>query len=883
MTEKRITLRAAHNISSALVLLRAATLGVNRYAGKGLEVAPQKGQSELSQSEQSQNELSSRVQDKTVQVAVSTSEHAGVSTLATAPAVSAHDSSAPTEPVVTAKESSTSSAVSTAAQAGSSEVKSSRSNTKPKSQASVSDAATATESHARKSKLEESTPKYENGIRVLPGKPQPASAATPSSASSSATASAATGASVTAKAAKEADAALEANTAKNVSSTVPAKKQSAAKSKARNSTKHKSADPRHTVSPNATHSLVADLSNLLSDDAVIGAPTSSLIRTGGALGLNNQSLEIGSAPVAITPASSTKVSGDKTEVSAVDTATTAASALAASTVVVSNAASSAAASTANSASRVQLTSEDSSKSPELKEKLDATSESHNASGEHSSKAHSSKAQSSIESQEASSAETLAPQDKHVAVKQSKAPDTKTKDNGSEVAPESDGLLGTPSSSLLEQSGTIDFGQGQNTVLISSSGVGLASVASSGFASSLELTPAVAESSDKDLVLGVETEPLEQSLRINTSNTEAEKVDTESSTGLKLTPASVENSTGLTGVETQDAASESPYNAGSSDESADSSATLVAATVAPVSPAAAAADDVGDSALSSTSPENKVVEKSDEPLELTPASVIPSADLSDAGDSVTAKKGYSKPADAAVAADADMSVPEDEVVAETEETFGAATVGSLELTSASVGAEHDHEAHASSNLTTTPVMASDAAAATVAQDNALEELKAQEPEDLGAGAAIPSSNEVEQLVENGSGADDSALVLSPVADAPVQALSSAEDLGSPISAASAADAAATVNAAASVGLDSAFGSLEESVIGAHSSSDLLAGASLGLSSLDLSALSKPLIQPAASGSLGSAEGGLLQAKSDSQEQKDGQSGGLVLTPVASAVK
>ena len=879
MTEKRITLRAAHNISSALVLLRAATLGVNRYAGKGLEVAPQKGQSELSQSEQSQNELSSRVQDKTVQVAVSTSEHAGVSTLATAPAVSAHDSSAPTEPVVTAKESSTSSAVSTAAQAGSSEVKSSRSNTKPKSQASVSDAATATESHARKSKLEESTPKYENGIRVLPGKPQPASAATPSSASSSATASAATGASVTAKAAKEADAALEANTAKNVSSTVPAKKQSAAKSKARNSTKHKSADPRHTVSPNATHSLAADLSNLLSDDAVIGAPTSSLIRTGGALGLNNQSLEIGSAPVAITPASSTKVSGDKTEVSAVDTATTAASALAASTVVVSNAASSAAASTANSASRVQLTSEDSSKSPELKEKLDATSESHNASGEHSSKA-----QSSIESQEASSAETLAPQDKHVAVKQSKAPDTKTKDNGSEVAPESDGLLGTPSSSLLEQSGTLDFGQGQNTVLISSSGVGLASVASSGFASSLELTPAVAESSDKDLVLGVETEPLEQSLRINTSNTEAEKVDTDSSTGLKLTPASVENSTGLTGVETQDAASESPYNAGSSDESADSSATLVAATVAPVSPAAAAADDVGDSALSSTSPENKVVEKSDEPLELTPASVIPSADLSDAGDSVTAKdkEGYSKPADAAVAADADMSVPEDEVVAETEETFGAATVGSLELTSASVGAEHDHEAHASSNLTTTPVTASDAAA-TVAQDNALEELKAQEPEDLGAGAAIPSSNEVEQLVENGSGADDSALVLSPVADAPVQALSSAEDLGSPISAASAADAAATVNAAASVGLDSAFGSLEESVIGAHSSSDILAGASLGLSSLDLSALSKPLIQPAASGSLGSAEGGLLQAKSDSQEQKDGQSGGLVLTPVASAVK
>ena len=877
MTEKRITLRAAHNISSALVLLRAATLGVNRYAGKGLEVAPQKGQSELSQSEQSQNELSSRVQDKTVQVAVSTSEHAGVSTLATAPAVSAHDSSAPTEPVVTAKESSTSSAVSTAAQAGSSEVKSSRSNTKPKSQASVSDAATATESHARKSKLEESTPKYENGIRVLPGKPQPASAATPSSASSSATASAATGASVTAKAAKEADAALEANTAKNVSSTVPAKKQSAAKSKARNSTKHKSADPRHTVSPNATHSLAADLSNLLSDDAVIGAPTSSLIRTGGALGLNNQSLEIGSAPVAITPASSTKVSGDKTEVSAVDTATTAASALAASTVVVSNAASSAAASTANSASRVQLTSEDSSKSPELKEKLDATSESHNASGEHSSKA-----QSSIESQEASSAETLAPQDKHVAVKQSKAPDTKTKDNGSEVAPESDGLLGTPSSSLLEQSGTLDFGQGQNTVLISSSGVGLASVASSGFASSLELTPAVAESSDKDLVLGVETEPLEQSLRINTGNTEAEKVDTESSTGLKLTPASVENSTGLTGVETQDAASESPYNAGSSDESADSSATLVAATVAPVSPAAAAADDVGDSALSSTSPENKVVEKSDEPLELTPASVIPSADLSDAGDSVTAKEGYSKPADAAVAADADMSVPEDEVVAETEETFGAATVGSLELTSASVGAEHDHEAHASSNLTTTSVTASDAAA-TVAQDNALEELKAQEPEDLGAGAAIPSSNEVEQLVENGSGADDSALVLSPVADAPVQALSSAEDLGSPISAASAADAAATVNAAASVGLDSAFGSLEESVIGAHSSSDLLAGASLGLSSLDLSALSKPLIQPAASGSLGSAEGGLLQAKSDSQEQKDGQSGGLVLTPVASAVK
>ena len=877
MTEKRITLRAAHNISSALVLLRAATLGVNRYAGKGLEVAPQKGQSELSQSEQSQNELSSRVQDKTVQVAVSTSEHAGVSTLATAPAVSAHDSSAPTEPVVTAKESSTSSAVSTAAQAGSSEVKSSRSNTKPKSQASVSDAATATESHARKSKLEESTPKYENGIRVLLGKPQPASAATPSSASSSATASAATGASVTAKAAKEADAALEANTAKNVSSTVPAKKQSAAKSKARNSTKHKSADPRHTVSPNATHSLAADLSNLLSDDAVIGAPTSSLIRTGGALGLNNQSLEIGSAPVAITPASSTKVSGDKTEVSAVDTATTAASALAASTVVVSNAASSAAASTANSASRVQLTSEDSSKSPELKERLDATSESHNASGEHSSKA-----QSSIESQEASSAETLAPQDKHVAVKQSKAPDTKTKDNGSEVAPESDGLLGTPSSSLLEQSGTLDFGQGQNTVLISSSGVGLASVASSGFASSLELTPAVAESSDKDLVLGVETEPLEQSLRINTGNTEAEKVDTESSTGLKLTPASVENSTGLTGVETQDAASESPYNAGSSDESADSSATLVAATVAPVSPAAAAADDVGDSALSSTSPENKVVEKSDEPLELTPASVIPSADLSDAGDSVTAKEGYSKPADAAVAADADMSVPEDEVVAETEETFGAATIGSLELTSASVGAEHDHEAHASSNLTTTPVTASDAAA-TVAQDNALEELKAQEPEDLGAGAAIPSSNEVEQLVENGSGADDSALVLSPVADAPVQALSSAEDLGSPISAASAADAAATVNAAASVGLDSAFGSLEESVIGAHSSSDLLAGASLGLSSLDLSALSKPLIQPAASGSLGSAEGGLLQAKSDSQEQKDGQSGGLVLTPVASAVK
>lgn len=876
MTEKRITLRAAHNISSALVLLRAATLGVNRYAGKGLEVAPQKGQSALSQSEQSQNELSSRVQDKTVQVAVSTSEHAGVSTLATAPAVSAasavsaHDSSAPTEPVVTAKESSTSSAVSTAAQAGSSEVKSSRSNTKPKSQASVSDAATATESHARKSKLEESTPKYENGIRVLPGKPQPASAATPSSASSSATASAATGASVTAKAAKEADAALEANTAKNVSSTVPAKKQSVAKSKARNSTKHKSADPRHTVSPNATHSLAADLSNLLSDDAVIGAPTSSLIRTGGALGLNNQSLEIGSAPVAITPASITKV-GDKAEESAVETTTTAATAtaLAASTVVVSNAASSAAASTAASAS------EDSGKSQEHKEKLDAASGSHKASGEHSSKV-----QSSIEPQEASSAETLAPQDKHVAVKQHKAPDTKAKDNGSEVAPESDGLLGTPSSSLLEQSGTLDFGQGQNTVLISSSGVGLAPVASSGFASSLELTPAVAESSDKDLVLGVETEPLEQSLRINTGNTEAEKVDTESSTGLKLTPASVENSTGLTGVETQDAASESPYNAGSSDESADSSATLVAATVAPVSPAAAA-DDVGDSALSSTSPENKVVEKSDEPLELTPASVIPSADLSDAGDSVTAKEGYSKPADAAVAADADMSVPEDEVVAETEETFGAATVGSLELTSASVGAEHDHEAHASSNLTTTPVTASDAAA-TVAQDNALEELKAQEPEDLGAGAAIPSSNEVEQLVENGSGADDSALVLSPVADAPVQALSSAEDLGSPISAASAADAAATVNAAASVGLDSAFGSLEESVIGAHSSSDLLAGASLGLSSLDLSALSKPLIQPAASGSLGSAEGGLLQAQSGSQGQKDGQSGGLVLTPVASAV-
>ena len=74
-----------------------------------------------------------------------------------------------------------------------------------------------------------------------------------------------------------------------------------------------------------------------------------------------------------------------------------------------------------------------------------------------------------------------------------------------------------------------------------------------------------------------------------------------------------------------------------------------------------------------------------------------------------------------------------------------------------------------------------------------------------------------------------------------------------------------------------------MIGAHSSSDLLAGASLGLSSLDLSALSKPLIQPAASGSLGSADGGLLQAQSGSQGQKDGQSGGLVLTPVTSAVK
>lgn len=869
MTEKRITLRAAHNISSALVLLRAATLGVNRYAGKGLEVAPQKGQSELSQSEQSQNELSSRVQDKTVQVAVSTSEHAGVSTLATAPAVSAHDSSAPTEPVVTAKESSTSSAVSTAAQAGSSEVKSSRSNTKPKSQASVSDAATATESHARKSKLEESTPKYENGIRVLPGKPQPASAATPASASS-----AATGTSVTAKAVKAAKVSgdsLEANTDKSVSSSGAAKKQSAAKNKARNSTKHKSADPRHTVSPNATHSLAADLSNLLSDDAVIGAPTSSLIRTGGALGLNNQSLEIGSAPVAITPASITKV-GDKAEESAVETTTTAATAtaLAASTVVVSNTASSAAASTAASAS------EDSGKSQEHKEKLDAASGSHKASGEHSSKV-----QSSIEPQEASSAETLAPQDKHVAVKQHKAPDTKAKDNGSEVAPESDGLLGTPSSSLLEQSGTLDFGQGQNTVLISSSGVGLAPVASSGFASSLELTPAVAESPDKDLVLGVETEPLEQALRINTGNAEADKGEAESNTGLKLTPASVEFSTGLTGVETQDADSESPDNAGSSKASSDSSATLAAATVAPAS--TAAADAVGDSELSSTSPENKVAEKSNEPLELTPVSVIPSAALSDACDSVTAKDDSSKPADAAVAADADMSVPEDDVVAKAEEASGAAaTFGSLELTSASVGAEHDHEAHASSNLTTTPVTASDAAA-TVAQDNALEELKAQEPEDLGAGAAIPSSNEVEQLVENGSGADDSALVLSPVADASVQALSSAEDLGSPISAASAADAAATVNAAASVGLDSAFGSLEESVIGAHSSSDLLAGASLGLSSLDLSALSKPLIQPAASGSLGSAEGGLLQAQSDSQEQKDGQSGGLVLTPVASAVK
>ncbi|HIX57064.1 MAG TPA: hypothetical protein H9850_06300 [Candidatus Anaerobiospirillum pullistercoris] len=872
MTEKRITLRAAHNISSALVLLRAATLGVNRYAGKGLEVAPQKGQSELSQSEQSQNELSSRVQDKTVQVAVSTSEHAGVSTLATAPAVSAHDSSAPTEPVVTAKESSTSSAVSTAAQAGSSEVKSSRSNTKPKSQASVSDASTATESHARKSKLEESTPKYENGIRVLPGKPQPASAATPASASSAATASAATGTSVTAKAVKAAKVSgdsLEANTDKSVSSSGAAKKQSAAKNKARNSTKHKSADPSHTISPNATHSLAADLSNLLSDDAVIGAPTSSLIRTGGALGLNNQSLEIGSAPVAITPASITKV-GDKAEESAVETTTTAATAtaLAASTVVVSNAASSAAASTAASAS------EDSGKSQEHKEKLDAASGSHKASGEHSSKV-----QSSIEPQEASSAETLAPQDKHVAVKQHKAPDTKAKDKGSEVAPESDSLLGTPSSSLLEQSSTLDFGQGQNTVLISSSGVGLASVASSGFASSLELTPAVAESPDKDLVLGVETEPLEQALRINTGNAEADKGEAESNTGLKLTPASVEFSTGLTGVETQDVASDSLYNAESSEASADSSATLAAATVAPAS--TAAADAVGDSALSSTSPENKVAEKSNEPLELTPASVIPSADLSDAADSVTAKDDSSKTADAAVAADADMSVPEDDVVAKTEESSEADAFGSLELTSASVGAEHAHETLASSSLTTTPVTAS--AAATVAQDNALEELKAQEPEDLGAGAAIPSSNEVEQLVENGSGADDSALVLSPVADAPVQALSSAEDLGSPISAASAADAAATVNAAASVGLDSAFGSLEESVIGAHSSSDLLAGASLGLSSLDLSALSKPLIQPAASGSPGSAEGGLLQAKSDSQEQKDGQSGGLVLTPVASAVK
>lgn len=867
MTEKRITLRAAHNISSALVLLRAATLGVNRYAGKDVGVAPQKGQRALSQSEQSQNELSSHVQNKTVQVAASTSERAGVSTLAPAPA---HDSPAPS--VVSAKESSTSSAVSTAALAGSSEVKSSRSNTKPKSQASVSDAATATESHARKSKLEESTPKYENGIRVLPGKHQPASAATPASASSAATASAATGTSVTAKAVKAAKVSgdsLEANTDKSVSSSGAAKKQSAAKNKARNSTKHKSADPSHTVSPNATHSLAADLSNLLSDDAVIGAPTSSLIRTGGALGLNNQSLEIGSAPVAITPASITKV-GDKAEEAAVETTTTAATAtaLAASTVVVSNAASSAAASTAASAS------EDSGKSQEHKEKLDAASGSHKASGEHSSKV-----QSSIEPQEASSAETLAPQDKHVAVKQHKAPDTKAKDKGSEVAPESDSLLGTPSSSLLEQSSTLDFGQGQNTVLISSSGVGLAPVASSGFTSSLELTPAVAESPDKDLVLGVETEPLEQSLRINTGNSEAEKGDAESSTGLKLTPASVEYSSGLTGVETQDAAFDSLYNAESSKASSDSSATLAAATVAPAS-TAASADAVGDSALSSTSPENKVAEKSNEPLELTPASVIPSADLSDAADSVTAKDDSSKTADAAVAADADMSVPEDDVVAKTEESSEADAFGSLELTSASVGAEHAHEVLASSSLTT-PATAS--AAATVAQDNALEELEAKEAEDLGAGAAIPSSNEVEQLVENGSGADDSALVLSPVADSPVQTLSSAEDLGSPVSAASAADAAATVSTAASVGIDSAFDSLDESVIGAQSSSDLLAGASLGLSSLDLSALSKPLIQPAASGSLGAADGGLLQAQSGSQGQKDGQSGGLVLTPVASAVK
>ena len=772
-----------------------------------------------------------------------------MSTLAPAPA---HDSPAPSG--VSVKESSTSSAVSTTTttQAGTSEVKSSRSSTKLKSQAFVSDAATVTVSHAHKSKPEESTPKYENGIRVLPGKPQPSSTVTPALPSSST--SAATGTSVTAKAAKAAKAVVaapETNTAKNVSSSVSAKKQSAAKNKARNSSKHKSADPRHTVSPNVNHSLTTDLSNLLSDDAVIGAPTSSLIRTGGALGLNNQSLEIGAAPVAITPASITKV-GDKAEEEVVETATTAAAtatALASSTVVVSNAASSVATSTAVSSSSVQLTSEDSGKSPELKEKLSA-------------------------------AEALAPQDKHVAVKQSKAPDTKAKaeakDTGSELVPETDGLLGTPSSSLLEHSGTLDFGQEQNTVLISSSGVGLAPVASSGFGSSLELTTAVAESPDKDLVLGVETEPLEQALRINTGNAEADKGEAESNTGLKLTPASVEYSTGLTGVDAQDADSESPDNAGSSEASSASSANLAAATAAPASIAAAA--DVGDSALSSTLPENedKVAEKSDEPLELTPVSVIPSAALSDAADSVTAKDDSSKTADAAVAADADMSVPEDDVVAKTDEASeAAANFGSLELTSASVGAEHAYEALVSSSLTTTPATAS--AAATVAQDNALEELEAKESEDLRAGAVIPSATKAEQLAVNGIGTDDSALVLAPVADAQIQAVSSGEDLGSPVS------AAVTASAAASVGLDSAFDSLGESVIGAQNSSDLLAGASLGLSSLDLSSLSKPLIQPATSGSLGAADGGLLQAQSGSQGQKDGQSGGLVLTPVASAVE
>lgn len=316
MREQKITLRAAHNLSSALVLLRAAHLGSSRSvlsspvaAEPQTTIAPEVesaalvAPASLSPVAPAPSIVSPAAPAAAPIAPAATS--APVQSVASQPKVvepSSGDEAKATPEVAAAAVVETeperhAASVSESAVGNSVATKVPLKPIEP--HANVLEAAAATAGSARKVEIEVITPQKDNGIKVIQGrgpiaKPQSQIAPAPKAPAAATTSTASPHVR-----SSSASALISAASASAQSASSPA----AAAEKPRKG-KRKSVDPRRTVSPNTIDTIPAQMSKLLSEDAVIGAPSTSLIRTGGALGL--QSLEIASAPVAITPATELK-------------------------------------------------------------------------------------------------------------------------------------------------------------------------------------------------------------------------------------------------------------------------------------------------------------------------------------------------------------------------------------------------------------------------------------------------------------------------------------------------------------------------------------------------------------------------------------------------